>query len=210
MNVRCATSLFAAPLLSLSAITRADTPDPFREEPFATFVEKLKDFSAAPTGNALRDLEVLCLSLPVRDLKPGQVGAGHPLDRETKLRCLLRFVVTMDPLLIDHLPTVYINLAVPGVPIAGMSPGDVQDPVVRANYLAALKANAAAIEIANFQTQLRRTRDVLVRREIPRFMQYDCRLVPSAHLQQIVAEELQKDPRAQDAVASLSQAAAAR
>jgi hypothetical protein len=144
----------------------------------------------------------------VRDLKPGQIGDGHPLDRDTKLRCMLRFVVAMDKLVQDHLPMAYVNVAVPGVPIAGMNPGDVPDPAVRAKYIAAINANNAATHILNFQVRLQQTRDEMVRLQIPRYLEYTCRVVPPAHLHQIIGDELQSDARAKTAIDSLSNAAA--
>ena len=147
MSRRSRCLVVAACWLTAVAISGADVADPFGEEPFSTFIEQVNAFSAHPTVEALRDLRTECSRLPVRDLKPEQIGDGHPLDRDTKLRCMLRFVAAMDKLVQDHLPTAYLNVAVPGVPIAGMNPGDVPDPSVRAKYIAAINANNAATQI---------------------------------------------------------------
>jgi hypothetical protein len=191
------------------AICRADAIDPLSEEPFSIFIGQLNVFSAQPTLRALRDLRAACSRLPVRDLKTGQIGDGYPLDRDSKLRCMLRFVATMDKLVQDTLPRAYLNVWVPGVPIAGMNPGDVPDPAVRSKYIAAINSNNQAIQIVNFQTRLKQTRDVMVRLEIPRYLEYSGRMTSAAHLQQIISGELYGDDRAKEAIKSLSGAAAA-
>ncbi len=146
----------------------------------------------------MRDLDVLLTRLPIRDLKPGQVGQGHPYDRDVKLTCMLQFMVAIDKLTVDKLPAASMNVSVEGVPAAGMNPGDVKDTGVREKYIQAIKVNAANIEICNFQVRLQRMRRHWTGFKVRDFIKYDCRNVDKAHLQKIIDDTLKDDPKAED------------
>lgn len=156
----------------------ADEPAPMHEEPFATFDRKLKAFAAQPTENGLRDLKVLCLRLPVRDKRPDQIGAGHPLDREDKLTCMLRFVDALDRVIRDLSALI---ATAPG-PVEGVG-GDSPE-------------NSLAIMRSNFRIHLERTRKTWATRELPDFLGDVCRNSDPAQLRAIIRSELKSDPDA--------------
>ncbi len=172
------------------------------------FQSKLKSL---PTGHDLNYVSFLCLTLPVRDKSPGQVGDGFPGERDTKFRCMLQFLTVMDRLMKDNPPNIWINVSVPGLAFSGMDPNGIQDPVVRAKYIAAIQANNAAIEQRNFQGKMREMRMEFASFLIPNFLKDN---YPDSeknqHVQDIIADVLKSDPKAADLMASLLQEAGAR
>ena len=192
---------FAVLLTALGLHAEVQNADEYGKEALAAFESKLQSL---PTDHNLGMVSHLCQSLPVRELTPGQVGQGYPGERDTKFKCMLQFLVVMDGLSKDDLPVAYTNVSAPGVAISGMDPNGVKDPVVRAKYIAAIKANNAVIEQYNFQRSLQETRRKYARFLIPNFLKYD---YPAAeknqHLQDIIREGLQSDPKAIDLTTSL-------
>jgi hypothetical protein len=186
MNIRNASLLFSVCLLASAAICKAANPDPFSEAPVATFEIKLKSFSAQPTEIALRDLNVLCRRLPVRDKFPGQIGAGHPQDRDVKLTCMFQFLRVLDQIITAPAPKFT------EVPMEGeISDNPKQNPTVIAYW--------------NLHQRMKLTRDEWARFYIPNFIQYDCRSVSNDHLRAVISRELASDSNEEDVRAKLLQ-----
>jgi hypothetical protein len=170
-------------------------------EALVAFESKLRTL---PIDHDVRYVSFLCMSLPVRDKSTGQIGDGHPGERDAKFSCMLEFLTVLDQLAKDDLPVAYLNVAGEGVPIAGMDPGDVKDPEVREEYIAAIKAGNAAIEQHNFQMELREMRRKYAVFLIPAFIRYDYPAsAKNEHLREIIRDGLKSDPRAKDLMASL-------
>jgi hypothetical protein len=215
--------VFTSLLLASATGCRAQASDDFEQKALASFENKLKSL---PTDHDLGAVYRLCMRLPVRDKTPGQVGDGHPGDRDTKLKCMLQFLTVMDQLIEDNSPpaTNHIGMirATDEDWMSGKSPewicyqtiSDVKDPVLREKYAAEMQAMEKALTVANehhnFQGVLREMRGKYARFEIPDFIKYD---YPASeknqHLRQIITDGLKSDPKAKDLMASLLKEAGA-
>jgi hypothetical protein len=147
-------------------------------EPVTHFQAQLKFFAAKPTLNALRDLLVLCRQLPVRDLKPGQIGQGHPQDRDVKLASMLQFFCVLDTL--KNAPAPVSKLPKQQASFSDNPPQE--DP--------------AAVEYWNLHQKILNSRDDLAQVDIADFIKYECRVMPKDHLRSVVVRELKSDPDA--------------
>ena len=172
MNIRGVSLLVFTVLVLVSSLSCwGQASDDYGPQALATFESKLKSL---PTDQNVKYVSFLCMRLPVRDKKPGQIGRGFPGERDTKLKCMLQFLVVMDQLIEEN-------------------PAPVS-----------MQSGSAAIEHLNFQMQLVETRRAYAVFRIPGFITYDYPASEkNQHLLDIITDGLKSDPKAADVMASL-------